>query len=279
MINFRMRTLTPDDARAILQHNTGNRTLRDGWVDQLAGFIKAGKWAPTHQGIAVASTGRVLDGQHRLHAIVRAGVPVEIMVATGLDESVYRWIDGGKTRTNPDRIHLVDDDSVNRVCCSLANNYLRYAVGNHTPSVDDIETCFLQMVDSFVYMGSAFARPIKLITLMPVGAALMCYHVAHQSKAVDAVEHLLTGRMLDEASPILALREALLSQRIRGQSEQYWKTIGALSYHRDGKPMRSVNAATEDFMGNTYDRLRWERQAKGLKAGLTRKINARIGAK
>lgn len=276
MINFRIRTLTPDDARAILQHNTGNRTLREGWVDQLAGLILAGKWMPTHQGIALAPGGRVLDGQHRLHAIVRAGKPVDIMVATGVSEDAYRWIDGGKTRTNPDRIHLVEDAKVNRLCCSLVNNYLRYAVSTHTPSVDDIETCFLTYTDSFIYMASAFARPIKLITLMPVGAALACYHVAHADKAVEATEHLLTGRMLDEGHPVLALREALLAQRIRGQSEQYWKAIGALIAHRDDRTLRNVTPATSDFIGNTYDRLRWERQAKGLKAGLTRKINARI---
>jgi len=106
---------------------------------------------------------------------------------------------------------------------------------------------------------------------------LACYHVAHQDKAVEATEHLLTGRMLDEGHPVLALREAMLAQRIRGQSEQYWKAIGALIAHRDDRTMRNVTPATSDFIGNTYDRLRWERQAKGMKAGLTRKINARIG--
>lgn len=278
-ITFKTRIVTPDDARAMLAGNTDNRTLREGWVDQLAGLIKAGKWAITHQGIAIAKGGRLLDGQHRLHAIVRAGIPVEIMVATGLDDDSYRWIDGGKTRTTPDRIHLVDDSHVNRLCCSLVNNYLRYAKGANTPSVDDIETQFLHMVDSFVYVGSSFARPIKLLTLMPVGAAFVCYHHHFQANAVEAVESFITGKMLDEGDPILALREALLAQRVRGQSEQYWKSIGCLFAHREGRRIRSVIPATADFAGNTYDRLRWERTAIGLKGGLTRKIKARMGAK
>ncbi len=42
--------------------------------------MREGHWDTTHQGIAIASDGTLVDGQHRLLAIVESGVTVRMNV-------------------------------------------------------------------------------------------------------------------------------------------------------------------------------------------------------
>lgn len=72
-----------------------------------AGAGQAGE-APTVGTFAVGfdSTGRLVNGQHRLSAVVRAETPARFLVATGLDPSVFAVLDGGKVRNGADVLHI-----------------------------------------------------------------------------------------------------------------------------------------------------------------------------
>jgi len=94
--------VTPDYARKLLEKNTDNRNIRVQVVNHLAEVIKNGAWCLTHQGIAISENGVILDGQHRLSAIVKANVAVEMAVSTDVPEEAFKAIDIGITRTLSD---------------------------------------------------------------------------------------------------------------------------------------------------------------------------------
>jgi len=94
--------VTPKKALTYLEGNTNNRNERAWWVQTLASSIKRGEWQCSHQGIAISETGRLLDGQHRLHAIVVANSPVEILVVKGLPDETQKVMDYGIKRTLSD---------------------------------------------------------------------------------------------------------------------------------------------------------------------------------
>src|SRR5882724_12528290 len=50
--------------------------------------------------------GRVRDGQNRLHAIVRAGIPVRSVVARGVSEDAFDVMDTGRSRNAADVLHI-----------------------------------------------------------------------------------------------------------------------------------------------------------------------------
>jgi hypothetical protein len=79
----------PDIAKKYLEHNRCNRPLSKTHKDRLAKAIKDGEWFLTHQGIAFDQNSDLVDGQHRLAAIVDAGVCVPIMVSRGVDGKQY----------------------------------------------------------------------------------------------------------------------------------------------------------------------------------------------
>jgi len=72
--------ITPSQAFAWLEGNTHNRPLDQAHVERLARDMKAGRWRLTHQGIAFDTTGLLVDGQHRLWAVIEADVTVPMRV-------------------------------------------------------------------------------------------------------------------------------------------------------------------------------------------------------
>lgn len=93
-------TVTP----AIASHwlakpTTLQRRVTKSRVEFLADQIRTGRWQTTHQGIALLRDGSVLDGQHRLHAIIAADQPVTCNVTFNADPDWTAALDTGLPRT------------------------------------------------------------------------------------------------------------------------------------------------------------------------------------
>jgi hypothetical protein len=101
-MRIRLVEVTPEMARDWLNDNTKNRPLRDARVADLVAAIQRGEWKLTHQAIAFDKDKVLLDGQHRLHAIVRAGKTVPVLVAFDADRASYDCLDIGARRSLAD---------------------------------------------------------------------------------------------------------------------------------------------------------------------------------
>lgn len=97
-----IETVTPHIAGLYLKLNNNNRPLREAHIKSLAFDMVNGDWQITHQGIAFDTTGRLIDGQHRLHAIIQAGVPIQISVTRGCSASSFSILDRGANRSSSD---------------------------------------------------------------------------------------------------------------------------------------------------------------------------------
>jgi hypothetical protein len=79
-------------------------------VSYLAKEMREGRWRLTHQGIALAPDGNLMDGQHRLQAIKEGGVPVSLQVSyyeTGDNINfTFPIIDRGLSRTISDLTNI-----------------------------------------------------------------------------------------------------------------------------------------------------------------------------
>lgn len=82
-------TITPKKAVAFLGKNDRNRNIEDKKVSSYAADMKHGKWLLTHQGIAFYDDGTLMDGQHRLKAIIRSDTTVRMMVTTGIQKPAF----------------------------------------------------------------------------------------------------------------------------------------------------------------------------------------------
>jgi len=101
-MNIEMTTITPPMASIMLQKNTENRKLDNRHVQFLADQILSGKWQNNGQTIVIADDGTLMDGQHRLSAIVKANKPTKLGLCTGAPKSAMSTIDNGKLRSTTD---------------------------------------------------------------------------------------------------------------------------------------------------------------------------------
>lgn len=117
--NIKVTTVTPELAEAWLGKNTHNRNLREGHVRGLARDMLAGAWTWNGESIKFAQDGTLLDGQHRLSAIVKAGVPVQMLVIWGVDAETQHTMDTGSKRTPGDMLKLRGEKNYNSLAAGI----------------------------------------------------------------------------------------------------------------------------------------------------------------
>lgn len=107
-MNITRRLISPSEAQAILDRMTGNRRRRRVQVEALAADMREGRWVDTHEPIAMSVDGNLIDGQHRLAAVVASGVGQWFWVAVydTHQTAIGLPIDRGVQRNNADLLGL-----------------------------------------------------------------------------------------------------------------------------------------------------------------------------
>jgi len=101
--SMELMTITPELAKQLLSLNTSaNRAVRKAKVDSYAKDMTSGLWRLTHQGIAFDWHGNLVDGQHRLHAIMKSGVTLQVYAYRGLNPDHFAVLDTGAARSAGD---------------------------------------------------------------------------------------------------------------------------------------------------------------------------------
>jgi len=102
-MNIAKKLITPSYAKQLLESNTKNRSVNEIIVNRYAKDIMEGNWKEdTGEAIKISKTNVVLDGQHRLYAIVKANTSAYLHIITDLDDSVFDVLDTGKPRSAVD---------------------------------------------------------------------------------------------------------------------------------------------------------------------------------
>lgn len=104
--DVRVELITPDRAREYLGCNTHNRNLRSAVVQSYAADMVAGDWLWNGESIKFDADGILVDGQHRLAAIVESDKAVRMLVIRDLGSRVQETVDGGVKRRFCDVLNL-----------------------------------------------------------------------------------------------------------------------------------------------------------------------------
>ena len=91
--------ITPEMAQKCLSKNPLNRRIDPVVVRRYAEEMRTSRWRITHQGICFDENGNLLDGQHRLAAIVKCGIAQWMFVVKGVPRTSCPAIDTGRMRS------------------------------------------------------------------------------------------------------------------------------------------------------------------------------------
>lgn len=129
--------VTPEIAMEMLSNNPINRRIKPGRINTLVHEIQSGQWTPSPTPISFSSSGRLLDGQHRLNAIVRAGRPLVMAIAYDVPEDTV--FDKGLERESGDALYMrrmIDKDVSSRRVTAVVNRYMSICGNKYLSDTD-----------------------------------------------------------------------------------------------------------------------------------------------
>ena len=109
---FEVHDITPEMAKTILTYrNKNNRKYRYNQLAKLSDAIEKGEWKVTNQGLAFDKEGNLIDGQHRLAAVLQTRKTVPMMVATNMPADIFNVVDSGCKRTTGDALDILGSEN------------------------------------------------------------------------------------------------------------------------------------------------------------------------
>lgn len=101
---IKQMSITPEIAAEMLKMNTNNRSLREKKVAALAASMAKGEWVLSNDAIVISEGNVLLNGQHRLQAVIKSGVACPFIVYTGAQEASFDIMDTPTLRSMGDVI-------------------------------------------------------------------------------------------------------------------------------------------------------------------------------
>lgn len=229
-----IETLNPAKAAALLAKNvSNNRAIVKARVEQLAQEMKDGRFLTTPEGIMIDTEGRLIDGQHRLSAIVLSGCTVKMVVWRNVPFNVMEAVNIGQTRTLADVLTVTDNLGVEgaaKVAVARAGGVtLIFKPEHHTKKLavsqyewvrdhygEDLEWSLKNYpLNGGASTASTTTRRFR--SVMPMGALI----IAHKKypEETEAFAHKADkGLELTETDPAYALRRYLDGTVLTGGS-------------------------------------------------------------
>jgi len=102
-----VETITPIIAKQLLEVNSNNRKISPANVAKIEESLTNEEWQVSGQTIIISESGRLLDGQHRVHAVLNTGISMEHLVCRGVKDEAFKVIDTGKNRSGGDVLSIV----------------------------------------------------------------------------------------------------------------------------------------------------------------------------
>lgn len=244
-------TITPELAQELLGHNTKNRNVRGAHVESLARDMRAGKWQMTGEAIKRAADGTILDGQHRLLACIKAGVPFTTIVVSNVDRSAQAVMDSGASRRVSDELTIRGWKNTSRVAAAARYALLQDLGSNvdtrhskYTPTNTEV----LDYIDANPDLADACNSLARVSSIhCPPSVTFVAYWRLSKIDADDAerfFSDLLGGVRNGEGDPIFALAErfeTVRRARLRvPQDQAYSAFIRAWNAWRTGRTLRTL---------------------------------------
>lgn len=248
-----VETVTPVVAAQWLETMKHNRKLSTINVEKLVQQMKNGYWVFDGSPIKFNRKGELVDGQHRLWALIEADFTAEFMVVRGVPDEAFLTMDTGKSRGFSDMLGIKHPGTadLNNIAATT-QIALRWELGmrgklliagrSNTISTHQLMLFYEENMER-ITNASKLARMGK-VTGIPGRALDLLGYLVVEIDAEDAAyffERLHDGVGLDAGSSILSLRS--LGQQYRGAKGQHTDlppataaalAIKAWNFYRDG---------------------------------------------
>jgi len=226
--NSRVIEVSPKLAEYILENlNIGNRSKKVEKIKVYANDMVGGNWSLTNATLAFGSDGYLKDGQNRLSACVRAGVPFKTHAIFGIEPESFIHMDVGANRSNMDVFTIMGTPYP-----SMTGAVIRHVVAfkdckANTKSVkmtnDELRNYYNTEINSaMLELSIKLAKITKKNTLIPVPPLAALFYIVSVNgdleKAKSFLDDLAAG-VGTVRSPVRKLLHTLTEIRVANRNK------------------------------------------------------------
>lgn len=213
--------VTPELAEELFKKRANNnRNLDSKYINKYALDMKKNRWVPGPGSIlSFSSDGILLNGHHRLKAIIKAGVSIPMILEENVPKESMLVMDTGNKRNSGEifQIHGVKEDAsikarASRVLINLANEKLTDSINNRARSSEITERDILNYFkknEEIISKGASVAKKCrknnKFIPTGTLAAYYVIFSIANKERVDEFFDKFTTGANLEEDNPILII--------------------------------------------------------------------------
>jgi hypothetical protein len=215
-------TVTPALAIEWLKCNRGNRDQKRDAKESFVLDMLGSNWLETHQGICFDDQNDLLDGQHRLEAIVASGVPQSFMVffhwpsaVAGKKTNARQVIDSGTVRTIVDHLKMhhgfKNAAELKRTAAVIGMLCVQRRAKLTLAQILNILELFVDHIN-FAITHRALAKAFRSANVL---GAIAFAHAARPEETEKFYARFTTGANLENGGVVLMLRNFFISDDAR----------------------------------------------------------------
>jgi hypothetical protein len=178
-IEVKLELVTPEIAKNYLSCNfKNNRILRKPWVKELSLLIKKQEFNLSWDCISFDEEGILVNGQHRLNAVIEANLPAPFFIAKNLPHVAAQQGDNGKKRTQSERITVGGTVMKRQECSAIKNaicelntaytgTYL-YGLSRYDKLITEVykkHSKYFNELDKINYLRNKYTSPALAVAL------------------------------------------------------------------------------------------------------------------
>lgn len=253
--------LTPELATELLERNRMNRPLSDSHVARIAGQIKVGRWRFNGDTIKISDTQDVLDGQHRLWAVIEAKKPVETLIVYGIERDAFATVDTlRKPRSGGDVIALAGTPRYRNVIAGALQWLIRW----QKSCLEDFKAPQHRVENADI--EHAFANHPAIVRAVERAMALR--GLANPS-VMAFIYYVMVNRNSDLAERMMATLENPAGVGVNDPFFRF-RSYFTADHHRRKEPLMTIalafKAANAAARGQKLQALSWKSQGKSPEA-------------
>ena len=228
--------ITPEIAKSWLKRNDKNRTFSRDSARALSSEMTRGFWKANGESIVFDRGGVLIDGQHRLQAVLNSGHEYLCAVVTGVESEVRPTVDTGKKRSAGNNLQMAQEVNAAVLAATLmlwkgydardvrAMTHPSQAAPEARASIPRI----MEYLQEWPGIREAVSATLPLRAagkgraLVPSSeVALVWFAIvesgATKERAAEFLGSVLSGYNLAEDNPIIGLRRRLIDNIGPGQ--------------------------------------------------------------
>jgi hypothetical protein len=217
--------VTPQMAEAWLANRHPNRRVTPARVAELAALMRQGAWCLNGESIILDERGVLVDGQHRLSAVLQSGKTVPFLVVTGVPVAVQSTLGQAIQRSRADILAMHGEGNAKTVAGALSWLW-RYDHGlMDQPKRSFTPQDTITVLVNYPGLAASVSWGRSAQRFLPASLGGMLHWLFHQRDAALAKHvfvRLRDGAELTASDPLHALRERLIESRTRLPRPQPW---------------------------------------------------------